>query len=490
MRAVVVVGSYARREARADRWSDVDVLLFVDDPRSYADDADWVTHFGIPVLTFLEPTSVGDRVERRVLYEDGPTWTSCCWRRPRCGACGSARGRYGPVARIPRAHDEIGVGDALADAAAHEPQGFPTRPRSRSSRATSGTTACGRRRSSAAARSSPRSQGLDGYMKWRLLVLLEWHARAVDPSVDTWHNGRFLERWADAGALAALERAYAHYNVRDVAGHCGDNRPLPGPRVGDSGRLGLAVALDHADLRRRIGGRPRSALCVYPLAVSTHHRPGARARPARGRLRRRRRGLERDDDDHDRAGRPRFASTSCATARSGPCSARSTRPTARRTRRSRRCFRARPLRRGRISTLTTAIPESGEDAEVSIEDGVATRSSTPIEEGLAQVVYTLTQFPEVEEVEVQEEFATRADFEDLTPAILVESPLAFEDVASPLRVMGTANTFEANFQYELTDTDGRIVDESFVTATSGSGTRGTSTSRQPPTPSRSTGSAR
>jgi germination protein M len=125
--------------------------------------------------------------------------------------------------------------------------------------------------------------------------------------------------------------------------------------------------------------------------------------------------------------------------------------------------------------LSTAIPEAGEEAEVSIDDGIAAvqLDAELTDEGLAQVVYTLTQFPEVEQVEVQEEFATRADFEDQTPAILVESPLAFENVASPLRVTGTANTFEANFQYELTDTDGRIADENFVTATSGSGTRGT-----------------
>jgi len=40
-------------------------------------------------------------------------------------------------------------------------------------------------------------------------------------------------------------------------------------------------------------------------------------------------------------------------------------------------------------------------------------------------------------------------------------------------VTGTANTFEATFSYELTDTDDLIVDENFVTATSGTGTRGT-----------------
>lgn len=91
----------------------------------------------------------------------------------------------------------------------------------------------------------------------------------------------------------------------------------------------------------------------------------------------------------------------------------------------------------------------------------------------AQIVYTLTQFPLVEAVILNDRTYRRASFEDLTPAILVESPLAFEEVASPVHAFGTANTFEATFAYDLTDTDGRIVDEDFVTATSGTGTRGT-----------------
>jgi len=124
---------------------------------------------------------------------------------------------------------------------------------------------------------------------------------------------------------------------------------------------------------------------------------------------------------------------------------------------------------------TTAIPEDVEGVVASIEDGVAAveLSVDLPDEPLAQVVYTLTQFVTVESVDIQGNTLTRADFEDLTPAILVESPLAFEDVTSPLRVTGTANTFEATFSYELTDTDGLIVDENFVTATSGTGTRGT-----------------
>ena len=92
--------------------------------------------------------------------------------------------------------------------------------------------------------------------------------------------------------------------------------------------------------------------------------------------------------------------------------------------------------------------------------------------GLAQIVYTVTQFSGVKAVELGQRY-TRADFEDQTPIILVESPLPFQHVKSPLRATGTANTFEATFNYDLVDPDGKVISTHFVTATSGSGQRGT-----------------
>jgi len=71
VQAAVVVGSHARSDAPADRWSDLDVILIVDDPGPYATDARWVAEFGAPALTFLEPTAMGEQRERRVLYETG-----------------------------------------------------------------------------------------------------------------------------------------------------------------------------------------------------------------------------------------------------------------------------------------------------------------------------------------------------------------------------------------------------------------------------------
>ena len=126
--------------------------------------------------------------------------------------------------------------------------------------------------------------------------------------------------------------------------------------------------------------------------------------------------------------------------------------------------------------LETALPE-GLGADVTVEDGVATvelvDATELTREALAQIVYTETALPLVESVAIGGETYSRSDFEKQTPSVLVESPLAFEDVTSPITATGTANTFEATFHYTLTDTDGLIVDEDFVTATSGTGIRGT-----------------
>ena len=92
----------------------------------------------------------------------------------------------------------------------------------------------------------------------------------------------------------------------------------------------------------------------------------------------------------------------------------------------------------------------------------------------AQIVYTLSQFDPERPVAVGVKQYTRADFEDTTPTILVETPLPFAAVAGPqLGASGTANTFEATFEYELLDAAGKVLAHHFVTATSGTGTRGT-----------------
>jgi hypothetical protein len=123
--------------------------------------------------------------------------------------------------------------------------------------------------------------------------------------------------------------------------------------------------------------------------------------------------------------------------------------------------------------LSSQVPS---ESTLSVErsGGVLTvHGSVPDGAPLAQVVYTVTQFPHAATVEVNGRRYTRSSFEDFTPAILVELPLPFQSVSSPMRLAGTANTFEATFQYELKDAHGKILAKHFATATSGSGMRGT-----------------
>ena len=149
--------------------------------------------------------------------------------------------------------------------------------------------------------------------------------------------------------------------------------------------------------------------------------------------------------------------------------------------------------------LHTQVPPGTAVRGLSIRDGVATvdlsgafaAGGDPREERgrLAQVVYTLTQFPTVKGVRfridgvplvfrsgegtVQRGPQTRQAFEDVTPAIFVEVPAVGDHVGSPLIIQGTANTFEAQFFARIRDAAGRSLVNKSVMATSGSGTRGT-----------------
>jgi germination protein M len=134
-----------------------------------------------------------------------------------------------------------------------------------------------------------------------------------------------------------------------------------------------------------------------------------------------------------------------------------------------------PSAADRAAGLTTAIPAGTRLESLSIDEGVAhVELSRPLgEAATAQVVYTVTQFPPVRRVEIEGEQHVRSDFEELTPPIFVEVPAPGETVSSPLRISGTANTFEATFQVEVLEESERVIGKRFVTATSGSGTRGT-----------------
>jgi Immunoglobulin-like domain of bacterial spore germination/Sporulation and spore germination len=130
----------------------------------------------------------------------------------------------------------------------------------------------------------------------------------------------------------------------------------------------------------------------------------------------------------------------------------------------------------RATGLTSDVPRDAAFEDLRVAAGIAhlTPSRGLSRRAQAQVVYTLTQFPSVRAVELGGGELRRSDFEQETPAILVESPVTGDTISSPVRIRGTANTFEATFIVELLlNAAGAHAFRQFVTATSGSGVRGT-----------------
>jgi spore germination protein GerM len=151
--------------------------------------------------------------------------------------------------------------------------------------------------------------------------------------------------------------------------------------------------------------------------------------------------------------------------------------------------------------LTSSIPEGTRLLGVDIIEKTATvdlsaefnsgGGSLSMMTRVAQVVFTLTQFDTIESVLFELEGEpiqalggeglildspqTRAMWEDAAPAVLIETPVRGDTVplGEPLRVAGSANVFEAVFTLEVTDGDGLIIATESVTATAGTGTRGT-----------------
>lgn len=145
--------------------------------------------------------------------------------------------------------------------------------------------------------------------------------------------------------------------------------------------------------------------------------------------------------------------------------------------------------------ITSAIPADTLLLGITIEEGNATIDlSREFEAGggsfsmfgrLAQVIYTVTQFPTIDRVtfhldgEPISVFSSegilldapvgRDDYLDMVPTILVDDPAYGGTLGNPARLVGIAAVFEAVFQAAIVDDDGRILVETPVMTDQGQG---------------------
>ncbi|MGR6318205.1 aminoglycoside 6-adenylyltransferase [Micromonospora soli] len=253
IRAALVVGSHARADVPADQWSDIDIVIVVDDPTTYATDGSWLTTFGRPLLTFTEPTAVGGFIERRVLFDTGQDVDFALLPSAAVEQIGTdpeAATVWGRGFRV--LVDKVNLERRLPGGAA------PVRPAPPDTAVFGHLTHDFWYHALWTAKKLRRGEVwiakecCDCYLKTLLVRLLAWHAQASRP-VDTWHGGRFLERWADRQALHDLRSAYASYDADDVARALWATVDLFGRlerKCAD--RLGLELTVPHDEIRKHL----------------------------------------------------------------------------------------------------------------------------------------------------------------------------------------------------------------------------------------------
>jgi germination protein M len=154
---------------------------------------------------------------------------------------------------------------------------------------------------------------------------------------------------------------------------------------------------------------------------------------------------------------------------------------------------------GARPAMYTTVPEGTRFLGLSIDAGIATVNlSREFESGggsasvlgrLAQVVYTLTQFPTVSGVRFEldgvpvstfsgqgvilDSPVDRSDYTDFLPAVFVDRPAWGGVLGGPARLVGVANVFEATFHVRIKDAAGHSLADGPVMASCGTGCWGT-----------------
>jgi Immunoglobulin-like domain of bacterial spore germination/Sporulation and spore germination len=121
-----------------------------------------------------------------------------------------------------------------------------------------------------------------------------------------------------------------------------------------------------------------------------------------------------------------------------------------------------------------ALGALGYAADVTVADGTATVDlPKATQDEQAEIVYTLTQYPSIQRVDVAGRTGlTRDDFASYLAPIFVETPVSGTDVPTMFHVSGSASVFEATLVVRLLR-DGKELEKRTVTASEGAPSRGT-----------------
>lgn len=224
VRAVLLLGSRAREDHPADEWSDWDVVVICVDPEPYLVESTWLEKIAPVWLTFLDPTAVGNLVERRALFEGGVDadfiFVSLALARQLAldGFPEDVKGVVRRGVKVLLDKENFAAPWLAIDAEDSEAWRMPSQAEFNALVQDFLYHGVWVTKKLRRGEMWTAKWCLDGSMKDQLLTMIHWHTRATQGwRRNLWHQGRFLEEWADERALEELRTAFARYDPTEIA---------------------------------------------------------------------------------------------------------------------------------------------------------------------------------------------------------------------------------------------------------------------------------
>lgn len=215
IRAIVAIGSSTRSDVKADEFSDLDLIIAAEDIDS------WLygsipEQIGDVRISFVEPTLGGGK-ERRILYDNALDVDMIVFT-PEQFAAAIKEGVAGWVCNRGYSvlHDTMGAADLLAEFVSPE---VSHQVMSEADFINMVNDFCFH--TVWASKKILRGElwtakmCIDAYLKNYLLKMIELYS-VSKYNIDVWHDGRFLDRWADDTVKEALGKCFAHYDRTDM----------------------------------------------------------------------------------------------------------------------------------------------------------------------------------------------------------------------------------------------------------------------------------
>lgn len=212
--AMVLFGSRAREEKKADRFSDYDLIFFVSDVDYFIHTDEWLRGIAEPRISFFENTAVQD-YERRVFFDDALDMDFLFYNVKdveRISADPIIRAWYVKGHRI--LVDKIKY-SKIIEASCPVPMEKKTITEQHFCNNVNNfwfhtiwaiKKLC--RGEVWAAKNC-----IDGYLKNLLREMLECEAIAINSAeFNIWHDGRFFDEWVDPSVRSGLQEAYGKYD--------------------------------------------------------------------------------------------------------------------------------------------------------------------------------------------------------------------------------------------------------------------------------------